>query len=78
MQMRHEMRNLRCIQDNFRIFKVDAKFDPSRQPDKILQVQPLEFLRPPHGNSKDEDFAFMMVKTGRMARMSQLMAIRNV
>lgn len=38
------------------MFKVDVKFDPSRQPDKIIEVKPEEFLRPPHGHSKDEDF----------------------
>ena len=38
------------------MFKVDIKFDASKEPDDIIQVEPIEFLRPPYGNSKDEDF----------------------
>lgn len=31
-------------------------FDKSKQPTNIVQIEPIEFKLPPHGNSKDEEF----------------------
>lgn len=49
----HDVYQNRGIQP---MFRVDVKFDPSKEPTDITQVEPIEFKLPPHGHSKDEDF----------------------